>query len=286
MQNSNVESTKNPRNHSIILRDKLVDLSTPRVMGIVNVTPDSFYAGSRIPSQNELLKRVEKMRKEGVFIVDIGGYSTRPGAADISISEEIARVAPAIESIRQHFPELYISVDTFRSSVAEAAIDSGADMLNDISGFQLDPDLLGVLSRHNIAYVLMHMRGTPQTMQNAAQTTYSNLFVEVDAYLREKLDLMMEHDIHNTVIDLGFGFSKTIEQNHFLLRHLDDFHHLEKPLLLGISRKSMIYKKLHIHPDDSLPGTIALNAIGLSKGASILRVHDVKPAFDLIQLLK
>lgn len=282
MQNSKVEGTKFPRNTSIRVKDILIDLSTPLVMGIVNVTPDSFYAGSRI-GEHQLLSHVEKMLKEGMRIVDIGGYSSRPGAIDISIQEEIERISPAVSSIKQHFPDLLISLDTFRSDVAEAGINLGTDLINDISGFSIDPRLVDVIAKFKVPYILMHMKGTPQTMQQF--TNYDSVFNEMIRYFSEKLTILKKAGVNDIILDPGFGFSKTIDQNYFILDHLDDFLILNKPILAGISRKSMIYKRLNTQPEDqeTLDGTIALNKIALQKGASILRVHDVEEAFKLIK---
>jgi dihydropteroate synthase len=282
MQNSKVEVTKFPRNMCIRVRDILIDLSTPKVMGIVNVTPDSFYTGSRI-TDNTLLNHVEKMLSEGMDIVDIGGYSSRPGAISIAINEEIKRIVPAIKSIKKAFPELIISLDTFRSEVAEQGILSGADIINDISGFSIDPKIIDVVAKYKLPYILMHMRGTPETMQSL--TDYDSIFNDLIAYFSEKIDILQKSGVNDIIIDPGFGFSKTIDQNYYLLDHLDDFLILNKPILAGLSRKSMIYKRMNVKPEDpeTLDGTIALNKIALQKGASIIRVHDVKEAVDLIK---
>lgn len=282
MQNSKVEVTKFPRNTCIRVRDILIDLSTPIVMGIVNVTPDSFYAGSRIPD-NTLLSHVEKMLSEGMGIVDIGGYSSRPGAINITVEEEINRIVPAIKAIKKSFPELIISLDTFRSEVAEHGIVAGADIINDISGFSIDSKMVDIIAKYRIPYILMHMRGTPETMQTL--TNYDSIFNEMIAYFSEKIHVLHKAGVNDIIIDPGFGFSKTIDQNYFLLDHLDDFLILNKPILAGLSRKSMIYKRMNTTPEDekTLDGTIALNKIALKKGASILRVHDVKEAVDLIK---
>ncbi len=281
MQNSKVEGTNFPKNRHIRVGDKLIDLSTPVVMGIVNLTPDSFYVASRT-TDNQLLSRVEKMIIDGVTIVDIGGYSSRPGAENIDSAEEIARILPALDELKSHFPELVISLDTFRGDVAQAGIDHGADIINDISGFSIDPTLVNIVAKHKIPYVLMHMKGTPQTMQQF--TSYENIFMEMILYFSEKIEQLHNAGVVDIIIDPGFGFSKTIEQNYFLLEHLEAFHILDKPILAGLSRKSMIYKRLNCQPEDqkTLDGTIVLNKIALQKGASILRVHDVKEAVGLI----
>ena len=281
MQISNVENTKNPSNYSIRVRDKLVDLSTPIVMGIVNVTPDSFYAKSRSESIKGVLKIVEKMLHEGVNIVDIGGYSSRPNAQNIDISEEIDRVSPIITAVRKEFGELNISLDTFRSEVARIGIENGADIINDISGFEIDPQIIDVVAHYKVPYVLMHMIGTPQNMTE--NTNYKNLFNDLILYFSTKIDFLKKKGINDIILDPGFGFSKTIEQNYEILNFLEHLQLFNKPLLVGLSRKSMIYKKLGIRPEDSLPETIRLNKIALDKGASILRVHDVHEAFELIK---
>ena len=282
MQNSKVEDTKFPRNTSIRVRDILFDLSTPKVMGIVNVTPDSFYSESRTTKGN-LLTIVEKMVIEGMQIVDIGGYSSRPGAANIDVIEELNRVIPAISAIRKEFPELLISLYTCRSEGAEKGILAGADIINDISGFSIDPNLVDIVAKYNVPYILMHMRGTPETMQS--MTDYECIFNDMILYFSEKIEILKEAGVNDIIIDPGFGFSKTIDQNYYLLEHLDDFLILDKPILAGLSRKSMIYKRLNTTPEDelTLDGTIALNKIALQKGASILRVHDVKEAVELIK---
>ena len=282
MQNSKVEVTKFPRNTSIRVCDILLDLSTPKIMGIVNVTTDSFYTESRT-SQENLVSTVEKMMNEGMEIVDIGGYSSRPGALNISIDEEINRVIPAITAIRSAFPELIISLDTFRSEVAEKGILAGADIINDISGFSIDPKIVDVAAKYKVPYILMHMRGTPETMQTL--TDYASIFNEMVLYFSENIEILKNAGVNDIILDPGFGFSKTIDQNYYLLDHLDDFLILGKPILAGLSRKSMIYKRLNTTPEDeaTLDGTIALNRIALKKGTSILRVHDVKEAVQLVK---
>lgn len=283
MQKLEVEDTIFPRKFSISTGGKLLDLNEPKVMGILNVTPDSFYSGSRVASLDQILKNAEEMLNSGAAILDIGGYSSRPGADDISIKEEIERVVPAIEAISKEFNCL-ISIDTFRSEVAEEAILVGASMINDISGFSQDSNLPIIAGNYKIPYVLMHMRGTPKTMQSL--TEYDNLFTEMALYFSEKIAVLKNAGVNDIILDPGFGFSKSLDDNHLLLKNMDYFDFLGCPLLAGLSRKSMIYKKLGIQPEEALNGTIALNAIALSKGASILRVHDVKEAVDLIRLLK
>ncbi len=282
MQISNVENTKKQEKYTIRIKDKLIDLSTPAVMGIVNVTPDSFYAESRINTIAKVLEKVEQMQNEGALIVDIGGYSSRPGAKNITTEEEIQRVSPIISAVKQAFPSLIVSLDTFRSEVANVGIDKGADIINDISGFQIDPKIVDVVAKHKVPYVLMHMRGTPKTMQTL--TNYENLFREMMFYFSTKIEFLKNKGVYDILIDPGFGFSKTLEQNYEILDNLEHFQLLKYPLLIGLSRKSMVYKKLNIKPEDSLPETIRLNKIALKKGASILRVHDVKEAVELLSL--
>ncbi len=283
MQNSKVEDTYFDANGSLRLKDKLVDLSTPLVMAILNVTPDSFYSASRATSNTDIITHVKDLLSAGANIIDIGGYSTRPNADDISEEEEIDRVIPVIKQISHSFPNAVISIDTFRSAVAKQAMENGASIINDISGFEIDSEIINVAAKYNAPYILMHMRGTPKTMQSL--TDYKNLFKEIAYYFSEKISILKEAGVHDIILDPGFGFSKTIEQNYELLDHLESFQMFNYPILAGLSRKSMIYKKLNISPEESLPATIALNAIALSKGVKILRVHDVKEATELIQLL-
>lgn len=281
--NSKVEDTYFQRKHSIRTGDKLLDLSTPVVMGILNTTPDSFYGSSRVSTEKEVLERAEKMLDQGAAILDMGGYSSRPGAIDISIQEEFDRVVPLIGQVKKHFPESIISIDTFRAQIADAAIGEGASIINDISGFSIDPKIADIAGKNGVPYVLMHMRGTPQTMTKL--TNYDNIFVDIYSYFSEKITQLKMKGVKDIILDPGFGFSKTMEQNHELMSNLEYFNQLGHPILVGISRKGMIYKKLGIKPEEALQGTIALNAIALSKGANILRVHDVKEAADLIRLL-
>jgi dihydropteroate synthase len=264
------------------LRGNLLSLNSPLVMGILNLTPDSFYHGSRMSDENILLQHVEKMVKDGVSILDIGGYSTRPNADDITISEELKRIIPAIEKIRNNFPEVYISIDTFRAEVAKKAVNAGADIINDISGGTLDVDMFNTVTELNVPYILMHMKGTPQTMKT--QATYDNMVLEIIEYFQGKVHDLRSRGVKDIILDPGFGFAKSIEQNYSLLKNLPEFKMLELPLLVGLSRKSMIYKKLDIGTEDALNGTTALNMIALLNGANILRVHDVKEAVETVKL--
>jgi len=284
MQNSDVEVTNFPKNTSMRIGDKLIDLSTPIVMGIINVTPDSFYSRSRLTNQKEILLKVDEMLQDGATIIDIGGYSSRPGAESVPQSEEIKRIAPVLESVRKSFPNAIFSLDTFRSEIAAFGLEAGMDIINDISGFSIDPKLPEVVARYKAPYILMHMRGTPQTMNK--NTNYDNIFKEMVFYFTEKIRILQEKGVTDIIIDPGFGFSKTMEQNYFILNNLQHFQLLNKPILAGLSRKSMIYKKLGITAEESLNGTIALNTLALSKGAKLLRVHDVKEAVELIKIME
>jgi dihydropteroate synthase len=265
------------------LHGKIVDLSTPVVMGILNVTPDSFFSGSRFTDEREIIHRAQNIIEEGGLIIDIGGYSSRPGAENIDETEEINRVVPAIKYIKKEFPEVLISVDTFRSNVAKQALDVGACIINDITGGG-DPEMYKVASEYKSAYILMHMKGTPQDMVSKAQ--YENLLHELLDYFSVRIMKLKEMGVKDIIIDPGFGFAKNINHNFNLLSNLNYFEILNHPILVGLSRKSMIYKKLGISSDDALNGTTVLNTIALSKGASILRVHDVKEAFQTIKLFK
>ncbi|MDJ1485329.1 dihydropteroate synthase [Cytophagaceae bacterium YF14B1] len=263
------------------LRGRLWTLEQPVVMGIINSTPDSFYANSRMSSTDAALHRAERMLADGATILDIGGYSTRPGAAEVEQQEEADRVAPVIEAIVKHFPEAIVSVDTFRASVAEAAVRAGAVMVNDVSG-GADERMFETVSQLDVPYILMHSKGTPQTMTQLTQ--YTDMLSEMLTFFITRLHMIRKSGIKDVILDVGFGFAKTIEQNYFLLKNLEHFHILELPMLVGISRKSMIYKRLNITPEESLNGTTVLNTLALSKGAQLLRVHDVKEAVDSVKL--
>lgn len=269
-------------NISLNLRGHLLDLRTPKVMGILNVTPDSFYDGGRLPDEESLLLQAKTMIDEGAALLDIGGYSTRPGAADISESEESGRVVPAIRAIVKNFPTTPVSVDTFRSGVARTAVEAGASMVNDISGGSLDPNMFETIADLKVPYVLMHMRGNPQTMSK--QTQYENLVKEMALYFSKKLEVLLRLGVKDIILDPGFGFAKTADQNFEILQHLDYFKIFRLPILAGLSRKSMIWKTLQTNPSNALNGTTALNMMALSKGASILRVHDVKEAVESVIL--
>jgi dihydropteroate synthase len=275
---SNLFST----NKTLNIGGRLIDLNTPRIMGILNITPDSFYAGSRFNSEQAILKHAETMLMDGATFLDIGGYSTRPGATDITEHVELERVTRAIESIIRHFPESIISVDTFRSNVARAAVNEGACLVNDVSGGSLDANMFETIASLKVPYILMHMRGTPQNMNKFAQ--YENLMKEITDYFHQKIFELRNKGVYDIIVDPGFGFAKTAKQNFELLHQLDYLRILNKPLLVGLSRKSMIWRTLSITADDALNGTTVLNTVALLKGAAILRVHDVKEAMQIIQL--
>ena len=259
----------------------LLDLTVPKVMGILNVTPDSFYDGGRYTSLSDTLKQAERLLKEGATFLDIGGYSSKPHAAEVSLEEELQRVLPVVKAIRKSFPSALLSIDTFRSAVAQAVLDEGVAMVNDISA-GADEQMYQIVAAFHVPYVMMHMRGTPQTMTNLTQ--YENLLQEIGYYFADKINQVKAAGISDYLIDPGFGFAKTIDQNFELLNHLEHFHCLNAPLLIGVSRKSMIYKTLQSTPDLAVNGSTFLHAIALSKGAKILRVHDVKEAVECITL--
>lgn len=265
-------------------RGNLIDLSVTKVMGIINVTPNSFYDGGKTFSEKNILNQAEKMLAEGATFLDIGGYSTRPNAKDVSTTEEISRVEMAIRLILKNFPEAIISIDTFRSKVAIKAIEAGAALVNDVSGGILDPEMYRVVGELKVPYILMHMRGSPKTM--AKLTQYDNVTTEVLKDLAEKIALAHAEGISDIIADPGFGFAKTREQNFQLLNNLELFKTLEVPVLVGVSRKSMIYKTLETTAEKALNGTTSLNTIALLKGASILRVHDVKEAMECVTLFE
>ena len=270
------------RSKTINCKGKLIDLSIPKVMGILNVTPDSFYDGGKTVEEKEILIQTEKMIENGATFIDVGGYSSRPGALKVTETEELLRVIPAIESINKNF-DTFISIDTFRSSVAKKALETGAAMVNDISGGG-DKRMLEIIAQFQVPYVLMHMRGKVQTMMD--HTSYKNLTKEILLYFSEKIAAAREAGINDLIVDPGFGFSKTKEQNFELLNNLELLQHLETPILVGLSRKSMIYKTLDSEAKEALNGTTALNTVALNKGASILRVHDVKEAMECIKLME
>ena len=265
------------------MNDKLLDLCHPVVMGIVNVTPDSFYEPSRRTTEAEVLRAVERIVRDGGQIVDVGGYSSRPLADDVPEEEEIRRLSWGLESILREFPDVCLSVDTFRSAVARHVVEQyGVAMINDIGGGMLDEDMFATVADLQVAYVLMHMRGTPATMQQ--QTRYGNVTAEVIRFLAERLHRLYELGVHDVLVDPGFGFAKTLEQNYRLLRDLPHFALLEAPLLVGVSRKRMVYQLLDTDPQHALNGTTAVHMMALAGGASVLRVHDVKEAVEAVKV--
>ena len=266
------------------MNGRLIMLDTPSVMGILNVTPDSFYDGGRFKSDREILTQVEKMIREHADFIDVGGYSTRPGAEEISVNEELNRSVSTISLIRQRFPDAILSIDTFRTEVARKAVEAGASMINDISGGELDPQMFETVAQLQVPYILMHMRGNPKTMN--ALTQYDNLLKEILNFLQSRLQTLTKLGVKDVIIDPGFGFAKTREQNFQLLHELDKFGILGRPVLAGVSRKSMVWKTLNQKPEEALNGTTALNTIALLKGASILRVHDVKEAVEAVKLVQ
>lgn len=270
---------------SINRRGDLIEFARPQVMGILNITPDSFYSQSRTTTQKAITDRIEKMLNEGVDIIDIGAYSSRPGAADVSPAEECRRLELGMKILRELAPTTLVSVDTFRADVAkEAILNFNVDIINDISGGDLDNDMFDMVATLNVPYILMHMRGTPTTMNT--MTDYDNITVDVIKSLSDKINRLSLMGVNDIIVDPGFGFSKNVTQNYELLRNLEIFHALEKPLLVGISRKSMIYRPLNCAPEDALNGTTILNTISLLAGASILRVHDVKEASEAVKLVE
>lgn len=269
---------------TINIRGHLMDFRQPKVMGIINVTPDSFYSGSRTPGDSEILGRVLQLRNEKAEIVDLGGYSTRPGADEVSQEEEYSRLARALEILKREWEDVPVSVDTFRSDVARRCVEEwGVDIINDISGGTLDPEMWNVVADLRVAYVLMHTRGNPATMQTL--TDYGDVTAEVITDLAKKVYDLRGLGVNDIIIDPGFGFAKTVEQNFRLLNELDQFCKMGLPVLAGLSRKSMIWKTLALSPEESYEGTITLNTIAIERGADILRVHDVKAARQTVKLL-
>ena len=266
-------------------KGRLLPLDQPVVMGILNITPDSFYAGSRKQTEAEIAARAEAILQEGGTIIDIGGYSSRPDAAEVSEEEEMARLETALRVLNLEFPDAVLSVDTFRSAIARRCVEEfGVAIVNDISGGELDKDMFRTIADLRVPYVMMHMRGTPQTMQQ--HTQYEHLTANILQWFAAKLETLYQMGANDVIIDPGFGFSKTLEQNYELMRHLSDFRIFGLPLLVGISRKSMIYKLLGGTPTESLNGTNVLNTYALLNGADILRVHDVREAVEAIRLVE
>ncbi len=268
---------------TINCKGQLIDLSTPKVMGVLNVTPDSFFDGGVHKNINDVLKHVEHMLNAGATFIDIGAYSSRPNADDVSETEELKRIIPIVNAVIKHFPEALISIDTFRSRIAKETINAGAALINDISAGALDENMLKTIAQLHVPYIMMHMRGTPKTMQTL--TTYDDLVKDVIYYFSKRIANAHQLGIKDIIIDPGFGFAKTLDQNYKLLNNLELLNIIDKPILAGVSRKSMIYKKLNTTAQHALNGTTVLNTIALQKGAKILRVHDVKEAKDCITLI-
>jgi len=267
---------------TIRCKGHLIDLSTPKVMGILNLTPNSFFDGGKYKSDKEIVLQVEKMLNEGATFIDIGAYSSKPKAEFVSEEEELQRIVPIVQLILKNFPEAMLSIDTFRSEVAKVCIENGAAIINDISAGNLDDKMLETIAKYNVPYIMMHMRGTPQTMQT--MTDYDTIVKEMLFYFSEKVAKARSLGINDLIVDPGFGFAKTLDQNYEILQKLELFEMLELPLLAGFSRKSMIYKLLNNSVEEALNGTTVLNTIALAKGAKILRVHDVKEAMECVSL--
>ena len=277
-----MKSEKNNKDLSLNCKGQLIDLSTPKVMGILNITPDSFYDGGQFKDSKSILVQTEKLISEGATFVDVGAYSSRPGANFVSENEELHRIIPVVELILKHFPKTLISIDSFRANVIRECVNAGAVISNDISAGHLDDQMMKTIGELGIPYIMMHMRGTPQTMQNL--THYDHLITEIFSYFSEQVQLAKQHKIMDVVIDPGFGFAKTLSQNYELLGKLEFFQNLNCPILCGVSRKSMIYKTLNCLPKEALNGTTALNMVALMNGTNILRVHDVKEALECVKL--
>ncbi len=268
--------------YTLNCKGRILLIDKPIVMGIVNVTPDSFYNQGENSSLKDILILVEKMLHDGAKIIDVGGISTRPNADEISVDEELKRVIPIIFTLRKKFPDIFISIDTYRSNVAEEAILAGADIVNDISSSDEDEHIISVCKNHQTPYIAMHRQGTPKTMQVNPQ--YQNVSLDIFDYFSKKINFFKQQQIYDIIVDVGFGFGKTVEHNFQLLKQLSFFKQLQKPILVGISRKSMICKPLHVNPKNALNGTTALHILALQNGANILRVHDVKEAVQCVTL--
>lgn len=273
------------KHQTLNIKGELISLEEPLVMGILNVTPDSFYEGSRKQTETDIRNRIEEILQEGGALIDLGGYSSRPDAQDVSPEEEMERLCLALRILRDEYPKAMVSVDTFRADIARRCVEEyGAAIINDISGGELDAAMFPTIADLHIPYIIMHMRGTPKTMQQHCD--YQNLTADILLYFSKKIEQLHLMGVNDVIIDPGFGFSKTLEQNYELMRHLADFSLFEKPLLVGISRKSMIYKLLGGTPAESLNGTTVLNTYALLNGANILRVHDVKAAVEAVRIFK
>ena len=269
---------------TINCKGTLVDFSSPKVMGILNITPDSFFDGGKYQHTKAILTQTEKMLKEGATFIDVGAYSSRPGADHVSEEEELRRILPAVALLLREFPDIYLSIDTFRSRVAKKTIEAGAAVINDISGGNMDALMFKTIAQLQVPYILMHMQGTPQTMQHYPR--YEHITTDLIQFFSEKIDELRRLQINDVIIDVGFGFGKTILHNFQLLKELHHFQTFNLPLLAGVSRKSMLYKTLNIHPNDALNATTSANTIALLHGANILRVHDVKEAVECIKIVE
>lgn len=262
---------------------QLFDLSTPQVMGILNLTPDSFYSESRVQADDEIMRRALQIKDEGAFVIDIGAYSSRPGADDVSVAEEMKRLRHGLELIKKTVPEMLLSVDTFRADVAKMCVEEyGVDIINDIAAGELDENMFDTVSKLKVPYIIMHMKGNPRTMQ--VNPAYDDLMAEIMLYFSSKINKLHDLGVSDIIIDPGFGFSKTLEHNYQLMAHMEELKEFNLPILVGISRKSMIYRLLGTTPQEALNGTTMLNTISLTKGANILRVHDVKQCVETVRM--
>lgn len=268
---------------TINCKGTLLDLSTPKVMGILNITPDSFFDGGKYKNEHDILAQTEKMLTEGATFIDVGAYSSRPGAKHISEEEELQRILPVIELLTKNFPEILISVDSFRSKVAEESINAGAAIINDISGGKMDGKMFTIVAKLQVPYIMMHMQGTPQNMQ--VNPHYENVVTEVISFFAEQLFKLRQLKVNDVIIDVGFGFGKTLDQNYELLKNLSLFKNLDVPILTGVSRKSMLYKLLETSQQEALNATTVANTVALLNGTNILRVHDVKEAVEAVTIV-
>jgi len=268
---------------TINCKGTLVDFSSPKVMGVLNITPDSFFDGGKYQNEKAILSQTEKMLAEGATFIDVGAYSSRPGANHVSEEEELQRIVPIVELILKEFPQTLLSIDTFRSKVAKETIEAGVALINDISGGNMDAEMFSTIAKLQVPYILMHMQGTPQTMQDNPR--YQNITTDLIKFFSEKIYDLKQRKVNDIIVDVGFGFGKTIEHNYKLLKDLQLFQHLHVPVLAGISRKSMLYKTLGITPQEALNATTSANTIALMNGANILRVHDVKEAVECVKVV-
>lgn len=269
---------------TINCKGTLVDFSTPKVMGILNITPDSFYDGGKYKNDRDFLNQTERMLNEGATFIDVGAYSSRPGAQHISEQEELQRIVPVVELLVKNFPHIFISVDTFRNAIAKETIQAGAAIINDISGGTMDSNMFETVAQLQVPYILMHMQGTPQNMQK--NPTYTNITTELISFFAEQIYTLRQLQVKDVVIDVGFGFGKTIKHNYQLLKELEYFKNLQAPILAGVSRKSMLYKPLNSSAKEALNATTSANTIALLNGANILRVHDVKEAVEAVKIVQ